>query len=141
MISKSWSTAALCLVVLLQDGCSFTVSSTNNQLVKKMSTELHANASPNTENLKDESMSRRNVLKNSIFTPIAMTSLSSLLMENANAAVLQSGPCASGQGDACEDLAEGNEFIRSLQKKSSENRARNEQVSFINLLIPIRLVL
>jgi hypothetical protein len=34
-------------------------------------------------------------------------------------AVVWSKACASGRGDGCDDLAEGNEFIRSLQQKSA----------------------
>lgn len=34
-------------------------------------------------------------------------------------AVISSKACASGKGDGCDDLAEGNELIRSLQQKSA----------------------
>ncbi|CAB9529873.1 expressed unknown protein [Seminavis robusta] len=34
-------------------------------------------------------------------------------------AVISSKACASGRGEGCDDLAEGNEFIRSLQEKSA----------------------
>ena len=43
-------------------------------------------------------------------------------------AVLSSKYCASGMGEGCGDLAEGNEFIRALQEKSAANRERNEKV-------------
>lgn len=48
----------------------------------------------------------------------------SLLMGigDADAAVLQSKPCALGEGDGCADIAEGNEFIKSLQEKSSAKK-------------------
>ena len=40
--------------------------------------------------------------------------------DHANA-VISSKQCVSGQGEGCEDLAEGSEFIKSLQKKSAAN--------------------
>lgn len=47
----------------------------------------------------------------------------------ANADVIRApGKCANGEGDGCDSLAEDNEFIRSLQKKSSENREANQKV-------------
>ena len=51
-----------------------------------------------------------------------------LCTDAADAAVLQSEPCTSGEGSSCDDLAGGNEFIKTLQKKSAENRAKNEKV-------------
>ena len=41
--------------------------------------------------------------------------------------VLRSGACARGVGDACEDLAGDNEFIKNLQKKSQENAAKYDR--------------
>lgn len=32
--------------------------------------------------------------------------------------------CEGGRGDGCEAMAEGNEFIRNLQKRSSDNYVR-----------------
>lgn len=40
----------------------------------------------------------------------------------ANAALIQSGPCASGLGDGCDSLSDGNEYIKSLQRRSAEKR-------------------
>ena len=34
--------------------------------------------------------------------------------------------CTYGEGDGCEALAEGNELILKLQKKSRDNREKNE---------------
>ena len=34
--------------------------------------------------------------------------------------------CVYGEGDGCTALAEGNELILKLQKKSRDNRAKNE---------------
>jgi hypothetical protein len=44
-------------------------------------------------------------------------------------AVLSSKYCASGVGEGCTDLSEGNDFIRALQEKSAANRERNEKAS------------
>ena len=38
--------------------------------------------------------------------------------------------CTAGEGDGCDALAEGNELILKLQKKSRENRAKNERELF-----------
>lgn len=46
-------------------------------------------------------------------------------------AVLSSKYCASGTGDGCADLAEGNEFIKSLQQKSAANKDKNEKVGLL----------
>jgi len=42
--------------------------------------------------------------------------------------VLSSKYCASGIGDGCQDLSEGNDFIKSLQEKSAANKEKNTQV-------------
>jgi hypothetical protein len=44
---------------------------------------------------------------------------------NNNAAVLPSKFCAYGEGNDCEDLAEGNPFILELQRKSAANKQAN----------------
>ena len=44
-------------------------------------------------------------------------------------AVISKELCASGQGSGCEDLAEGNEFIKSLQQKSAANAEMYARVS------------
>lgn len=38
--------------------------------------------------------------------------------------------CAAGVGENCEDLSEGNDFIKALQAKSAENKEENLRVSF-----------
>jgi hypothetical protein len=48
----------------------------------------------------------------------------------ANADVIRApGRCANGEGDGCDSLAEGNEFIQQLQKRSLENKEENQKVS------------
>lgn len=52
-------------------------------------------------------------------------------------AVISKEICASGQGSGCDDLAEGNEYIKSLQQKSASNadmyaRVRAHTQSIIN---------
>ena len=46
-------------------------------------------------------------------------------------AVISSKSCASGIGEGCDDLSEGNEFIRSLQQKSAANADAYARVSHI----------
>ena len=48
---------------------------------------------------------------------------------SAQAAVIGAGRCANGEGAGCDSLAEGNEYIQSLQRRSSENKEENQQVS------------
>lgn len=62
---------------------------------------------------------RRSLVRN-----VAFAAASSLAPLPANA-VLSSGSCAQGVGEGCEDRAEGNEFIKSLQEKSAANREAN----------------
>lgn len=67
---------------------------------------------------------RRNMLG------LAVTNLAFLssYASSANAAVLRSAGCVYGEGEACADLAEGNEFIQNLQKKSAQNKEVNQRV-------------
>eukprot|EP00977_Amphora_coffeiformis_P008579 scaffold1943_cov160-Amphora_coffeaeformis.AAC.6 len=48
-------------------------------------------------------------------------------------AVISSQYCASGVGEGCADLSEGNDLIRSLQEKSAANRERNEKAGCVKL--------
>eukprot|EP00986_Skeletonema_menzelii_P017797 scaffold22117_cov114-Skeletonema_menzelii.AAC.1 len=74
--------------------------------------------------------SRRNMLA------VAATNLAFLssYASSANAAVLRSAGCVYGEGEACADLAEGNEFIQNLQKKSAQNKEANQRVRKRRLL-------
>ncbi len=83
-----------------------------------------SNAS-NTDN--NPLQSRRNMLVATAATT-NLAFLSSPFASSANAAVLRSAGCVYGEGEACADLAEGNEFILSLQKKSAENKEANQRV-------------
>eukprot|EP00980_Cylindrotheca_fusiformis_P000477 scaffold119_cov131-Cylindrotheca_fusiformis.AAC.7 len=47
--------------------------------------------------------------------------------EQPASAVLSSKYCAYGAGQDCDDLAEGNEFIRKLQAQSAANKEKNVQ--------------
>jgi len=69
---------------------------------------------------------RRDIIKKLGIT-IGITSISSPV----NADVISGARCANGEGDGCDSLAEDNELILSLQKKSSENREKNERVSML----------
>jgi hypothetical protein len=84
-------------------------------------------------NTKDPLHSRRNML--GLATNLALLSA---YASNANADVLRSAGCANGEGEACADLAEGNEFIQKLQKKSAQNKEANQRVRNISLFHTIR---
>ena len=61
-----------------------------------------------------------------------LTIISTAAADPANADVIRSpGKCANGEGEGCDSLAEDNELIQSLQKKSSENREANQRVGII----------
>ena len=74
--------------------------------------------------------SRRDMLKKTVSTivggatTVAAATPPALAKEEKATAVLRSAGCARGTGEACADLAEGNEFILKLQQKSQENAAQ-----------------
>ena len=72
--------------------------------------------------------SRRDMLKKTVSTIVGgattvAAASPALAKEEKATAVLRSAGCARGTGEACADLAEGNEFILKLQQKSQENAA------------------
>ena len=72
---------------------------------------------------------RRDILQSISLSSTILISSSS----PASASVIRSpGKCANGEGEGCDSLAEDNELIKSLQKKSSENREANQKVSDIS---------
>lgn len=79
-------------------------------------------------NLNANAGSRREVLRNTasaIATFVgAGAAAPALAKEEKATAVLRSAGCARGSGEACTDLAEGNEFILNLQRKSQDNAAQ-----------------
>ena len=73
---------------------------------------------------------RRDILQ---YISLSSTILISSSTTEASATVIRSpGKCANGEGEGCDSLAEDNELIKSLQKKSSENREANQKVSDIS---------
>ena len=73
--------------------------------------------------------SRRDMLKKTVSTIVGgattvAAASPALAKEEKATAVLRSAGCARGTGEACADLAEGNEFILKLQQKSQENAAQ-----------------
>ena len=55
----------------------------------------------------------------------------SAIAPTVQAKVIGSGRCANGEGEGCDNLAEGNAYIQSLQKKSMENKEENQRVSLL----------
>lgn len=45
--------------------------------------------------------------------------------------ILSAKYCASGVGEGCQDLSEGNELIKSLQEKSAANKEANRKVCLL----------
>jgi len=72
--------------------------------------------------------SRRTYFQRLVTT--ATTAVAVTLLPNVDPAhaVISSKYCASGQGEGCDDLSEGNEFIRKLQEKSAVNAEMYAQV-------------
>ena len=58
----------------------------------------------------------------------AVAGLATTTSTSPAAAVISSKYCAAGVGEGCEELASGNNFIKSLQEKSAANREQNERV-------------
>ena len=83
-------------------------------------------------NLNANAGSRREVLRKTASAIVGSTTFlvgagaaaPALAKEEKATAVLRSAGCARGSGEACTDLAEGNEFILNLQRKSQENAAQ-----------------
>jgi hypothetical protein len=75
----------------------------------------------------EDRMSRR-IFTENMFVIVPATAFLTAPISPAEAAVLQSGACASGEGDGCDNLSEGNEFIKNLQMKSAEKREQYAQV-------------
>ena len=108
----------ICILLLLKTQVSRSFSI--NQAVVSQTAKRVENVSNNND--------RRSFFTKAIassFVSIVVTSLP----KRTNAEVIQaSGTCVSGQGDVCKDLAEGNELIEALQKRSAENREKYRQV-------------
>ena len=107
------------------------------------STAFHANA-PQTGTAasiaptanEDYCCNRRSILQEATTScwKIATCATSIIAAATANPAfadvnVIRSpGKCANGEGEGCDSLADNNELIRSLQKKSAANRESNQRV-------------
>mmetsp|Transcript_20436 Transcript_20436/g.37518 ORF Transcript_20436/g.37518 Transcript_20436/m.37518 type:complete len:184 (+) Transcript_20436:50-601(+) len=75
-----------------------------------------------------EQCTRRNILHRTASLGFLTIISTAAAAAPANADVIRSpGKCANGEGEGCDSLAEDNELIQSLQKKSSENREANQR--------------
>jgi len=73
-------------------------------------------------------LERRDLLHSSVAAVFGASCLSFPERSDAEPiSVLRSKGCYRGEGEACDDLAGDNEFIRSLQRKSAENREMNDR--------------
>mmetsp|Transcript_13937 Transcript_13937/g.23326 ORF Transcript_13937/g.23326 Transcript_13937/m.23326 type:complete len:202 (-) Transcript_13937:234-839(-) len=121
------------LILLVSSASAFQIqSSMTQQQHRSHHTQLPIAATPTNNNNDSDDVSntnnnplhsRRNMLG------LAATNLAFLssYASSANADVLRSAGCANGEGEACADLAEGNEFIQNLQKKSAQNKEANQR--------------
>jgi hypothetical protein len=62
---------------------------------------------------------------------ISGTLLAGLLAPYPSDAIISSKYCAGGVGDDCDELSQGNSYIKSLQEKSAMNRDSNLKVGVI----------
>ena len=126
------------LVGLSPVAVAFQQTCTSVSIIHRQQHRLNASysSSPQEESTNDVSntndnnsflQSRRNILLN-VASNVALLSVVCTSSTAANADVIRSAGCANGEGDACADLAEGNEFIQSLQKKSAQNKEANQRV-------------
>lgn len=77
------------------------------------------------ESLSSSRQNRRQHLQSALSSPIL---LASILLTPSNDA-FASQYCASGVGDDCDSLSEGNELIRKLQIQSAANKQANEEAA------------
>ena len=66
-------------------------------------------------------LERRDVWKGLVSGMVATTTVMTLDNQEAHA-VISSKYCAYGEGDGCDDLAEGNAYIKELQQRSAAKK-------------------
>jgi hypothetical protein len=74
-----------------------------------------------------EEIQRRVFFTKALVSTSAVLTTKALLPKEPANAVISGKYCAYGEGDGCADLAEGNEFILELQRKSSANKEAIQQ--------------
>ncbi|KAG7338159.1 hypothetical protein IV203_026027 [Nitzschia inconspicua] len=79
---------------------------------------------PSTVTKKKELMKRRLFFFKAASTAVVSTATAAILLAKPKTAhgVISSKYCAYGEGEGCDDLAEGNPLILELQRKSSANK-------------------
>ncbi len=76
---------------------------------------------------------RGTFLKKSIVVSLATSCIAPQIsnaaaIEKAEGKILRSsGTCAYGEGDGCDELSGGNDYIKELQRKSAENKAATQK--------------
>ncbi len=126
---------SLVLVVLSPAALAFQQTRTPVSMIHRQQHRLNASSSPQEESIVSNTndnnsllQSRRNILLNVASNVALLSVVCTASTTAANADVIRSAGCANGEGEACADLAEGNEFIQSLQKKSAQNKEANQRV-------------
>jgi hypothetical protein len=116
------SSLSLKLLGTIQKSCGYTPSTNNNN---------------NDNNIAGKS--RRDALASGVVGVFSLVMGGTAIIMPANGAttangVLSSKYCASGVGEGCTDLSEGNDLIRSLQEKSALNREKYARVCQTRLI-------
>jgi hypothetical protein len=141
MLGQQFALSISLLVVLVglsPVAVAFQQTCTSVSIIHRQQHRLHASysSSPQEESTNDVSntndnnsflQSRRNILLNVASNVALLSVVCTSSTTAANADVIRSAGCANGEGDACADLADGNEFIQSLQKKSAQNKEANQR--------------
>lgn len=83
---------------------------------------LSATKRDDTTEMTSSILQRRRFLRRVVPLVIGTSSIISSSCSSSRAEVLQVGQCSGGLGEGCVNLSEGNDFIRSLQEKSAQNR-------------------
>jgi hypothetical protein len=113
MMMRAASCLSFLLLGTIQQSCGYTLSANNS------------------------GKSRRDLLAHMIVSwsssTVSIAVAAGMMPANADdatttTAVLSSKYCASGVGEGCNDLSEGNDLIRSLQEKSAMNREKYARV-------------
>ena len=118
------------IVLLASSALAFPIQSATQHNSRHTLLFAAAPTQNNNDSINNPLHSRRNIL-----VWASNLAFLSSCAPSANAAVLRSAGCANGEGEACADLADGNEFIQNLQKKSAENKEANQRVSLISLFV------
>jgi len=73
------------------------------------------------------SVDRRQFTQSLLSGSVSMATMATMIVPESAQAIISSKYCAYGTGEGCDDLAEGNEYIKQLQAKSALNKEAIQQ--------------